>query len=210
MFGSRRLAVAGAALTSLALAGPALAHGGTAPAPAASAKVRPLFLSQQGCGESAGAGRLELRPREDTATGCGTPAGLPLNEVTARRDLYSTTKGFSSVVLDSSRKITGQVVAESDADVGGVGTVEWDVALTARTASGGTLDLGSTTVSAEAEPGHPVASALFSFTVPKGAAAQRVVSVSLSVVQRGLNVGMNAKHLNGESWLALPLTPTKR
>ncbi|MGB8651639.1 MAG: hypothetical protein WCD35_13380 [Mycobacteriales bacterium] len=199
----------------LALAG--LAASGSiafaADAPRTTATSKTLFLSQDGCGSTAGPGRLETTPHSDSADGCGTIGGAPLQEVFAQDqadfgplgDDYVSTKKLVPFLLDASRKVTGQLAAASWFGGGvGVGTVTFDVHLVATSTTGRRVDFGSTTVSGDVTPGQDPVEVPFQLAVPRSAAGTTVMSFTLTVTQRGRNVGMSSKQLSGESYVVIP------
>jgi hypothetical protein len=204
---------------ALALAG--LAASGTlafaADAPKSSATRQTLFMAQEGCGTTAEAGRLETKAQADTADGCGVIGGLPLNEVIAQdeadfgsiADDYTSTAKLVPFMIDVSKKVTGQVAAESwiGNGVGGAGTVTWDVHMTGTTTAGKVVDFGVTTVSAPAAPGTDDVVAAFTLSVPRSATGLTFKRFVVSVGQRGQNVGMSAKKLSGESYVVIPVKP---
>ncbi|HUR52370.1 MAG TPA: hypothetical protein VMZ11_09615 [Mycobacteriales bacterium] len=210
-----------AARPALALALSGLAASGAlafaADAPKTTATSRTLFMAQEGCGTSAEAGRLELKPQADGADGCGTVAGLPLNEVFHSQeelfgsiaDDYTSTSKLPPFMIDTAKKVKGQVAASSwvGNGVGGVGTVTWDIALTGTTTTGKLIDFGVQTVSAPAAPGNDDVSAPFTFSVPKSATGLTFKRFVASVSLRGQNLFMSAKKLSGETYLVFPVKP---
>jgi hypothetical protein len=196
-----------AALGLAASGVPALA----ADAPKTSATSSSFFLVQDGCGAETGPGRLEVKKLQSDAPGCGTIGGLPFDEVFAQTGAIEPTsfdtvgKGLP-IVLDASRKVTGQLTGSAWLGVGagGAGVVQFDVAATARTASGSTVDFGSTSVSGMGAPGQDEVQVPFELTVPSTANGQRITSISLLVLQRGLNTSYSATAYGGESYVVLP------
>lgn len=180
-------------------------------APSATAEVEPsdtrLFLSADGCGAEQGAGTLSVEQVEGTSDGCGTIGGLPLNEaVGATPETYSTGEEYKPITV-SAGKVVGQVAADSWVGVvGGVGTVEVDVAMSGLTADDETVDLGSTTVSAPASPTTATVKIPFELAVPADADGAQVVAWSLSVALHGANVNANAQALDGDVFVKLPYT----
>jgi hypothetical protein len=199
---------------ALALSATALVAGvaSAADAPKTSATSSTFYLRQEGCGTTAEAGRLEPKAGSDGATGCGTIGGLPFGEVDSQAgataadgDKFSTVGKGLPIKLDAAKKVTGQLAAESWVGAGaGVGTVSFDVALSAVDAAGRTIDFGSTTVSGDITPGEEVVMVPFSFAVPGTATGAPVKSITLSVLQHGQNLGFSAKHFDGDSYLVLP------
>ena len=206
-------------IVALALAG--LAASGSlafaADAPKTTATSRTLFMAQEGCGTTAEAGRLEIKAQADGADGCGTVGGLPLNEVFAQdeadfgsiADDYTSTAKLVPFMIDGTKKVTGQVAAQSwvGAGAGGLGTVTWDVHMAGTTAAGKVVDFGTTTVSAPAAPGTDEVVAPFTLSIPASAVGQTFKQFVVSVGQRGQNLGMSAKKLSGESYVVLPVKP---
>jgi len=173
-------------------------------------------MAQEGCGTTAEAGRLEAKPQADGADGCGTIGGLPVNEVLAQDeedfgplgDDYTSTKKLAPFMIDGTKKIAGQVAAGSWVGNGvGLGTVTWDVHLTGTTTAGKLIDFGATTVNATATPGADVVTAPFTFSVPASAVGQTFKTLVVNVSQHGMNIGMSAKKLSGDSYLVLPVKP---
>jgi hypothetical protein len=204
---------------ALALALVGLAASGSfafgADAPKSTATSRTLFMAQEGCGTTAEPGRLELKAQADGADGCGTVGGLPLDEAfhqlgddSAATDYTSTSK-LPPFVIDTTKKIKGQVAAGSwvGNGAGGVGTVEWDVSLTGTTTNGKLIDFGTQTVSAAASPGEDLVTAPFTFSVPKSATGLTFKRFVASVNQRGQNLLMSAKQLSGETYVVFPVKP---
>lgn len=193
---------------ALCLAAAATAASGTlafaADPPRTTPTSKTLYLSQEGCGTTAEAGRLEPKVQADSADGCGVVGGLPFNEVASSPEDYTATKKVGLVKLDAKKKITGQLTAESWYGVGGVGTVTFDVALIATTTAGKKIDFGSLTVNGSASPTAIDVYVPFSFTPPASAAGATLKTIVLSVTQRGMNMGMSAKKLSGDSWLVIP------
>lgn len=207
-----RPALAAAALLGGALALPAVA----ADAPRTSAVSSTFYLAQEGCGAEAGAGQLITKATPSSGTGCGTIGGLPLDEVLYQVDGpaytdYSTVGKGLPITLDAARKITGQVAAGSWVGVGGVGSVDFDITLTGRTAKGVTVDFGSTTTSVMAAGPDAVVVAPFELTVPAEANGQAFTSFSFGLATHGANVGMSAQQYDGDSYLVLPTkAPAKK
>lgn len=181
-------------------------------APKTSGSSATFYLRQEGCGAKAEAGRLEPKSGSDGATGCGTIGGIPFGEVEAQLgstaadgDTFATIGKGLPIKLDASKKITGQLAAESWIGVGvGVGSVSFDVALTGVNVAGKTIDFGTTTVSGSVKPGENVILVPFQLTVPGTAAGPPMKSFVLSVLQHGMNLGFSGKHLDGDSYLVLP------
>jgi hypothetical protein len=186
-------------------------------APKSTATSRTLFMAQEGCGTSAEAGRLELKPQADGADGCGTVGGLPANEVFhsdeedfgSIADDYTSTSKLPPFVMDTTKKVTGQVAAGSwiGNGVGGIGTVTWDVSLTGTTTTGKLIDFGTTTVSAAASPGTDEVTAPFTLAIPKSATGLTFKRFVASVGLRGQNLFMSAKQLSGETYIVFPVKP---
>jgi hypothetical protein len=203
------LALAGVAASS------AFAFG--ADAPKTTATSLSLFMAQEGCGTTAEAGRLEPKPQGDSADGCGTIGGLPANEVFhqdeedfgAIGDDYTSTAKLVPFMIDATKKVTGQVAAGSGVGggAGGLGTVTWDVTMTAFTTSGKLINFGSTTVNAPAAPGQDEVTAAYELAVPAAAAGQTIKKIVINVAQRGQNLLMSSKQLSGESYVVLPVKP---
>ncbi len=190
-------------------------------APRTTATSKSLFMAQEGCGSTAEPGRLEPKPQADSADGCGTIGGLPLNEVAHQdeEDLGPTAEDYTSTsklvpfVVDASKKVKGQVAAESWFGAGGVGSVTWDVSLRGTTAAGKIVDFGTTTVSADAAPGENDVFAPFELAIPRAASGQTFKRFVVSVALRGQNIGMSAKKLSGDSYVVIPAkapVPPKR
>lgn len=203
------------ALGAVAVAGlPALA----ADAPKTSTTSSTFFLVQDGCGAETGPGRLEVKKLESDSAGCGTVGGLPFNEVLhqvegVEPDSFDTVGKGLPITLDATKKLTGQVSALSWfaglVPTGGVGRVEFDVAATARTAAGTTVDFGSTTVSAMGAPAQDVVQVPFSLTPPATANGAKITSLSLLVSLRGANAGYSAYAFGGESYVVVPTKVVK-
>ncbi len=83
----------------------------------------------------------------------------------------------------------------------------FDVAMTGSTVSGAAIDFGSTTVTGTASPGQDVVLVPFALTVPASAAGVSLTTLTLSLLQRGANVGMSAQQLDGDSYVVLPTKP---
>jgi hypothetical protein len=182
-------------------------------APKTTATSKTLYLAQEGCGASAQPGRLEAKPQDDTdADGCGTIGGLPLNEVFHAdeadfgpiADDYTSTGGLAPFIVDGSKPVRGQVAGQSWVGLGGIGTVTWDVHLQGTTTTGAVVDFGSATVSAPASPSENEVVAPFQLSVPAAAAGKTFKKFVISVAQRGQNVGMSSKRLQGESYVVIP------
>lgn len=183
-------------------------------APKSSSKSKTLYLAQEGCGTTAEAGRLELKPQADSADGCGTIGGVPLEEVfhqagAASADDYSSTKKLIPFVLDGTRKVTGQVAAMSWVGAGGVGAVDWDISLSGTTASGRSVVIGSTTATTSAAGTDEVVLAPFALTIPRSASGQTFKSFVLTVSQHGANLGYSSKKLSGDSYVVIPARPRR-
>ncbi len=180
-----------------------------ATAPKTSATQATFFLRMEGCGETAAPGRLEPKKGTDGATGCGTIGGLPIDEV-----VYQLGEGFASqfdtgkaglpIKLSGKGTVTGQIAAESWFGAGGVGTVDFDLALTATTSTGKKIDFGSTSVSASASPSENVVMVPFKFAVPAGNDKASLTKITLTVVMHGMNFGMSGQHYDGDSYLVMP------
>jgi hypothetical protein len=195
-----RLAIAAASLGSIALIGHANAAAPT------SAK---FYLRAEGCGGTQEPGRLEPKSGADGSDGCGTVGGLPVDEVFAQADSavfddYDTGKAGIPVKLDSTRKVTGQISVASWVGGGGAGTITVDLALTARTSAGKTIDFGSVTVTKTTASTEAVISFPYTFNVPASGKGATLTHITLSVAQHGANVGYSAKSLNGTSFLVIP------
>jgi len=196
------------AFAGLAASG-ALAYAVDAPRNSATSKT--LYLAQEGCGETAQPGRLELKPQSDSADGCGTIGGLPVDEAfyqligPSYEDFTSTSK-LAPVVLDHSKKVTGQVTGGSWIGFGvGAGDVAFDVHLVGRTKDGRSVDFGETSVSTTHSPGAELAHVPFTLTIPSSAKGKTFTRFVLSVAMHGANVGMSSKQFSGESYVTLPL-----
>lgn len=190
--------------STVASAGLALA----ADAPKTSSSSKTLYLAQEGCGSAAEAGRLEIKPQADGATGCGTIGGLPADEVinqlgASTPDDYTSTKTLVPFKIDASKPVTGQLAAGSWTGAPGAGSVTFDVHLAGVTSKGTGVDFGMTTVSATAGTGTTVF-VPFTFAVPASAANKIVKAFTISVVQRGMNLGFSAKQLSGDSYVVIP------
>lgn len=198
-----------ALLLALAVTGATALGASAAPAPKTSTTSATFFLRQEGCGATSEAGRLDPKRGGDSATGCGTIGGLPFAEIAGAPEPFSTVGKGLPITLDASKKITGQLAAGSwyGAGAGGAGQVAFDVALTGTTVSGMAIDFGSATVTGTASPGQDVVLVPFTLSVPAGAAGARVKSLTLSLLQRGANVGMSAQQLDGDSYVVLPTKP---
>ena len=181
-------------------------------APKTSDRSATFFLRQEGCGSTAEVGRLEPKGGGDGATGCGTIGGLPFDEVFGEAEPFATSGKGLPLNLDPTRKVTGQLAAGSwiGNGTGGVGQVTFDVALFGTAANGEKLDFGSTTVSAAAAPGKDVVLVPFELKVPARASSAAVKGLVLEVLQRGANVGMSAKQLDGDSYVVLPTRGKKK
>lgn len=195
-----RLAVAAASLGSIALIG----H-----ADAAAPLTSKFYLRAEGCGTTQEPGRLEPKAGADGSDGCGTVGGLPIDEVFAQADSvsfedYDTGKAGIPVKLDATRKVTGQISVGSWFGVGGAGQVVVDLALTARTTAGKTIDFGTVRVSKTPTPSEAIVSMPFTFTVPASGKNATLSHITLSVGAHGANVGWSAKSLNGTSYLVIP------
>jgi hypothetical protein len=181
-------------------------------APKTSAKSATFFLRQEGCGTTAEAGRLEPKDSGDGATGCGAIGGVPIGEAEAQTgstaadgDTYSTIGKGLPIKLDASKKVTGQLAAESWIGSGaGAGTVSFDVALAGIDKAGKSFDFGTTTVSGSIAPGENVILVPFELAVPAGAGRAPMKSFTLSVLQHGMNLGFSAKHLDGDAYVVFP------
>lgn len=186
------------------------------PAQAAAPAQRTLYAYQPGCG--VGPARL-LPVVRHTTPGCGYTGGLPGPEVghavggdvlgidLTFRYRYASEVARVPLVLDRSRPVTGRVAAEgwyADAGLeGGVGQVTWDVQLLGVTTGGASVLLGADTVSATVLPGTATVSAAYRIKLP--ATVRPLRQVLLDVSQRGVNVGMSARHLDGATRVVLPL-----
>ena len=169
-----------------------------------------FYLRQEGCGATAEAGRLDTKKGEDGATGCGTVGGLPIDEIIhqvegSTPDVFDTGSAGIPHALGAG-KITGQIAVGSwiGNGTGGVGTVTVDVALVGTTVGGASVDFGSVTADAPAGPGADIVKVPFELAIPGAAAGFEFKKFSLSVVQRGANLGMSAKQLNGDSFIVVP------
>lgn len=199
---------------ALAMSAVALAAGvaSAADAPKTSSSSATFFLRQEGCGTTAEAGRLEPKASSDGATGCGTVGGLPFGEAdyqigatAADGDTYSTVGKGMPIKLDGSKKVTGQLAAESWIGAGtGVGEVSFEVALSGVTTKGKSVDFGETSVTGSVAPGTNVVTVPFDFAVPASAVGTPMKSLALAVLQHGQNIGFSAKHLDGDSYVVFP------
>lgn len=181
-------------------------------APRTSAKSATFFLRQEGCGSTAEPGRLEPKAGGDGATGCGTIGGLPLDELAGSPEPYKSSGKGLPVNLDTTRKVTGQLAAGSwiGNGAGGAGAVVFDVALKGTTAAGEEVDFGSTTVEGSATPGEDIVMVPFELTVPGIKGSTVLKSLVLEVTQRGANIGMSAKQLDGDSYVVIPTRSGKK
>lgn len=183
-----------------------------ADAPKTSATSSTFYLSQEGCGTAAEPGRLETKASTDGATGCGTVGGVPLGEAeyqtgaaAADGDTYTTVGKGLPIKLDGTKKITGQLAAESWVGAGaGAGEISFEVALTGVDVSGRSIDFGETSVTASITPGDAVALVPFTLAVPPQAAGAKMKTLALSVLQHGANLGFSAKHLDGDAYIVFP------
>lgn len=175
-------------------------------APKTSDKSATFFLRQEGCGTEQAPGRLEPKAGGDSATGCGTIGGLPFNELLGSAEPFTTSGKGLPINLDPSRKVVGQLAAGSwiGNGAGGAGEVAFDVALVGTNAAGEKLDFGSTTVTGTALPGEDVVLVPFELAVPATASKAALKSLTLEVLQRGMNLGMSAQQLDGDSYVVLP------
>lgn len=195
-----RLAIAAASLGSLAL---------ISQANAAAPLTSKFYLRANGCGATQEAGRLDPKSGADTSDGCGTIGGLPVDEAIARAegavfDDYDTGKAGIPVKLDSTRKVTGQISVASWFGAGGAGEIAVDLVLTARTTAGKTIDFGTVTVTKTTASADAVVSFPFTFNVPASGKNATLSHITLSVAQRGANIGYSGKSLNGTSYLVMP------
>ena len=181
-------------------------------APKTSATSSTFFLRQEGCGTTAEPGRLEPKDSGDGATGCGTIGGIPIGEAEAQTgstaadgDTFSTIGKGLPIKLDGTKKITGQLAAESWIGAGvGAGTVSFEVALAGTDAKGKGVDFGTTSVSGSITPGENVILVPFELAVPAAAVGTPMKSFTLSVLQHGSNLGFSAKHLDGDAYVVFP------
>jgi hypothetical protein len=181
-------------------------------APKTSATSSTFYLRQEGCGTTAEAGRLEPKDGGDGATGCGTIGGIPVGEVEAQSgstaadgDEYSTIGKGLPIKLDGSKKVTGQLAAESWVGNGvGAGTVSFEVALSGVDTKGKGVDFGTTSVSGSITPGQNVILVPFELAVPAAAVGTPMKAFTLSVLMHGGNIGFSAKHLDGDSYVVFP------
>ena len=203
-----RLVVAVAVVLATATSGLALA----ADAPKSTTTSKTLFLSQEGCGTTAGPGLLLPTAQDDSATGCGTIGGVPLGELEARDsadfcpcgDDYTTNKKFLGFKMDR-KPITGQLASGSWVGAfGGVGTVSFDITLSGVTTAGKTIALGATTASGSVSPTNAICDVPFTLPATPAAANQKFKAFTLHVFMHGLNVPMSAKQLSGESYMVFP------
>ncbi len=180
-----------------------------ADAPKSSTTSKTLFMSQEGCGSTAEAGRLEEKATADGATGCGVVAGLPIEEAFyqlegSTPDDYTSTAKLTPFKVDGSKKVTGQIAAGSWFGAGGVGTVTFDIQLAGITSKGAGVDFGTTTVSGNVAGPDAAVFVPFTLSVPASATGVTLKAFTLSVVQRGMNVGMSSKQLDGDSYVVIP------
>jgi hypothetical protein len=193
---------------ALCLALAATAAAGTvafaADAPKTTDTSKSLFLSQNGCGSTQEDGRLEPKIQNDTSDGCGTIGGIPINELAGLPTDFTSTSAVKPFKIDAAKKVTGQVSAGSWTGTGGVGTVDFDLALVGTTSTGKTIDFGEQTVSGSASPATNVVSVPFTFSVPASAKGATFKRFTFSMLQRGMNVGMSAQSLNGNSYVVIP------
>lgn len=175
-------------------------------APRTSDKSATFFLRQEGCGSTSQPGRLEPKAGGDGATGCGTIGGLPFDEIAGSPEPFTSSGKGLPINLDTSRPVTGQLAAGSwvGNGAGGIGEVVFDVALVGTTAAGAEVDFGSTTVSGAAAPGEDVVLVPFELKSPGVKGSTVLKSLVLEVTQRGANLGMSAKQLDGDSYVVLP------
>lgn len=202
---------------TVAVTGAGLAHGASAAtAPKSSPTSTTLFLRQDGCGTTQGAGRLETTAGGDSSNGCGTIGGLPIEEVFYQAGAGTSTaftsvaKGFP-LVLDAARPITGQVTSRAwvGRGTGGVGNCAWDISLIGSTTAGKTIDFGSTKVTTAAAPTQGYCQNSWSLAVPAAANGVAISRLTLSLDSHGANIGMSAQGLNGDSYLVLPTKVVK-
>ena len=181
-----------------------------AEAPKTTTTSKTLYLAQEGCGATAEAGRLETKAGVDGATGCGTIGGVPLQEAfsqlgASELEDFTSTTSLKPFKVDQSKKVTGQVAAGSWVGEGGVGQVAWDIALTAVTSSGKTVDFGTQTVTATvSNPATPVVTAPFEFATPADAKGQTFKSITFSYVLHGANAGYSAAQYDGQFYVVIP------
>lgn len=181
-------------------------------APRTTATSSTFYLRQEGCGATAEPGRLEPKASTDGATGCGTIGGIPFGEIEAQTgaaaadgDTYTTVGKGLPIKLDGSKKITGQLAAESWIGSGvGAGTVSFEVALVGTDVKGKSVDFGTASVSGSITPGDNVVLVPFELAVPAAAVGAPMKRFSLSVLQHGGNVGFSAKHLDGDAYVVFP------
>jgi hypothetical protein len=197
--------------TCLALAGSALSASVAlaTEAPKTTTTSKTLYLAMEGCGTTAEAGRLEVKPQADGATGCGTVGGLPVDEAFyqvagATPEDYTSTKSLVPFKIDATKKVTGQLAAGSWTGAGGAGTVTFDVHLAGVTSKGTGVDFGDTTVSTTVTGTDAVAYVPFELAVPASAVGATLKAFTISVVQRGANIGYSAKQLSGDSYVVIP------
>lgn len=182
-------------------------------APKSSATSKTLYLAQEGCGETAEAGRLEPKAQADSADGCGTIGGVPIDEVIYQADGpayedYTSTSRMAPFLIDANKPVKGQIAAASWVGEGvGVGAVDVDVHLIGKTAAGRSVDFGEATGTASVTPGTNVVFVPFTLKVPAAAAGQKFTKFVLSVAVHGANLGMSAKKLQGDSYLVIPAKP---
>lgn len=191
-----------AVATAASLAGGTFAFAADAPKTTDTSKT--LFLSQNGCGTTAEDGRLEPKVQDDSADGCGTIGGLPFNEIAGSGRDFTSVASMKPFKIDAAKSVTGQVSAKAWSLPGGVGSVDFDIALSGTTSAGKTVDFGTVTVSAPASPTQSVVSVPFSLPVPAAAKGLVFKKFVFNLLQRGMNVGMSAESLNGTSYVVFP------
>lgn len=176
-----------------------------ADAPKTTATSTTLFLAQSGCGAEQEAGRLEPKAQVDSADGCGTIGGIPIDELAGGFPSdFTSSSSVKPFKVDTAKKVTGQVSAQSWTGTGGIGSVDFDIALTATTTAGKTLSFGETTVTGSASPGTNIVSVPFTLNVPSSARGLVIKRWVFTLTQRGLNVGMSGQSLNGTSYVVIP------
>ena len=205
-------------LTAVLVAG--LGTGAAEAATKVKAKPRKLVASQTTlymngnapAGKCTESPSLSTKPDDSGSEGCGIE-GLPAEEVLytlnggpTYTDYTTTAKDGMPLIVDASRKITGQVGTSSWTGlVGGLGEVDVDLEVAATTTTGKTVIISNQVLKATVTPaGKDVENLAWSAPIPASLKGTTLKGFRVSVDIHGKFVNQGAKHYKGDSFVVIP------